>query len=86
MGKYLPTIFGFMMVLSGLPELFRSIVAMRSGVKTWWISALIAAVVLVLGIVFIANPGYVGKAIGIFTGIVLLLNGISKLISFLLFK
>lgn len=86
MGKYLPTIFGFMMVLSGLPELFRSIVAMKSGAKTWWISALIAAVVLVLGIVFIANPGYVGKAIGIFTGIVLLLNGISKLISFLLFK
>jgi len=86
MGKYLPTIFGFMMVLSGLSSLLHSITMYRAGVKNWWINAVIAVIVLVLGIVFIANPGFVGQAIGIFTGIVLLINGLSNLISFVLFK
>ncbi len=85
-GKYLPTLVGFVMIISAIANLFRSVVLMKNGVKGWWIGAIVAAVVLVLGIIILLNPSFVGQTIGIFTGIVLLVNGISSLINFVQFK
>ncbi len=85
-GKYLPTVVGFVMIISGIVDLFRSIVLLKNGVKSWWLSAIVAAVVLVLGFIFLLNPGFVGQTIGIFTGIALIINGVSSLISFVQFK
>lgn len=85
-GKYLPTVVGFVMILSGIVDLFRSIVLLKNGVKSWWLSAIVAAVVLVLGIIFLLNPGFVGQTIGIFAGIALIINGVSSLINFVQFK
>ena len=41
-----------------------------------------APVLLVFGLVFLLLPGFVGQAFGIFTGIAMLINGASGLISF----
>ena len=85
-GKYLPTLVGFVVIVSAIVNLFRSIVLMKNGVKGWWIGAIVAAVVLVLGIIILLNPGFVGQTLGIFTGIALVINGISGLINFVQYK
>jgi len=85
-GKYLPTLFGFLMILTGLRDLISSVALLKSGLKNWWLAALPAVVVLVLGFIFLLAPGFVGKSFGIFTGITLLVNGVSSLINFTQFK
>ncbi len=81
-GKYLPSLVGFFMILSAGADLFRSLVMRRNEIGTWWLSALLAAVVLVLGFVFLLRPGFVGQTIGIFTGVALLINGVANLLHF----
>ncbi len=85
-GKYLPSLVGFFMIISAIANLFRSIALMKNNVKSWWLGAIAAAAVLVLGFIILLNPGFVGQTIGIFTGIVLLVNGISSLINFVQYK
>jgi len=85
-GKYLPTLVGAVMIISALASLVRSLALMKNNVRSWWLGAIVAAVVLVLGMIILLNPGFVGQTIGILTGIVLLINGLSSLINFLQYK
>ncbi len=85
-GKYLPTLVGFIFILVAIVDLIRSFALLKNGLKTWWLSALPAIAVLVIGFVYLLKPGYVGSVIGIFTGITLLINGVSGLIGFVQFK
>ncbi len=85
-GKYLPTLTGFIMILIGGADLFRAVVLLKNGVKTWWIGAIPALIVLVLGFIFLLSPGYVGQTIGIFTGLGLIVTGVSGLIHFIQFN
>jgi len=86
MGKYLPTIFGFMMILGVLPNIFRSIAMVSNGVKSGWVSLIVALVVAGLGIYMVVQPGVVGKAFGIFSGIVLIIYGLSNLVNSIMTK
>ncbi len=81
-GKYLPVLVGFVLIINSLTELFRSVTAMKTGLKNWWFAALLSLIVLVLGFVILLNPGFVGQAFGIYVGLTLLVNGIANLISF----
>jgi len=85
-GKYLPTVVGFYMIISAIGTLLNSLSLMKNGIKNWWASALPAAVVLVLGLVILLNPGFAGATFGIITGITLLVSGLSHLINFIQFK
>jgi len=85
-GKYLPALAGFFMVICAVTGLISAFTLMRSGLKSWWVSAIPAFILLVFGIIFIVLPGTVGKAFGIFAGISLLINGLSNIISFIQMK
>ncbi len=85
-GKYLPSLIGFFMILSSGSSLFHSLILWKNGESGWWLGAVLAAIVLVLGFVFLLSPGFVGKSFGIFTGVTLLINGTSNLISFMQLK
>ena len=85
-GKYLPTLVGFLMILSSLAEIFRSISLKSAGLKSWWLGVIPAAVVLILGFVFLLKPGFVGTSFGIFTGITLVINGIAAVVNFFQLK
>lgn len=81
-GKYLPTLAGFFMIICAITDLVPSFALLKSGRKNWWYSALPAIILLVLGFIFLLMPGYVGQAFGILVGIALVINGVSCLISF----
>jgi len=85
-GKYFPTLAGFFMIVCAISNLLSSFALMKNGIKGWWLGALPSIILLVLGFIFLLNPGYVGKAFGIFVGIALIFNGISNLISFFQMK
>lgn len=85
-GKYLPTLVGFLMILSSLAEIVRSFSLKSSGLKSWWLGIVPAFVVLVLGFVFLLNPGFVGASFGIFTGITMVINGIAAVVNFFQLK
>ncbi len=85
-GKYLPTLIGFFMIVASVMALLRSLVLFKNGLKSWWAGAVPALIVLALGLVFLLAPGFVGQTFGIFTGVTLLLNGVSGLINFIQYK
>ncbi len=81
-GKYLPTLVGFFMIICAVTNLIPSFAMMKNGLKGWWYGALPAIILLVLGVFFLLKPGFVGQAFGIYSGIALLIHGASSLISF----
>ncbi len=85
-GKYLPTLVGFLMILSSLAEIVRSFSLKNAGLKSWWLGIVPAVVVLILGFVFLLKPGFVGASFGIFTGITLVINGIAAVVNFFQLK
>ena len=85
-GKYLPTLVGFFMILSSLAEIVRSFSLKSSGLKSWWLGIVPALIVLILGFVFLLNPGFVGASFGIFTGITMVINGIAAIVNFFQLK
>ncbi len=85
-GKYLPTLVGFLMILSSLAEIVRSFSLKSSGLKSWWLGIVPALIVLILGFVFLLKPGFVGASFGIFTGITLVINGIAAVVNFFQLK
>lgn len=85
-GKYLPTLVGFLMILSSLAEIVRSFSLKSAGLKSWWLSIVPALIVLILGFVFLLKPGFVGASFGIFTGITLVINGIASIVNFFQLK
>lgn len=85
-GKYLPTLVGFLMILSSLSEILRSFSLKSSGLKSWWLGIVPAVIVLILGFVFLLKPGFVGASFGIFAGITLVINGIAAIVNFFQLK
>lgn len=85
-GKYLPTLVGFFMILSSLAEIVRAFSLKSSGLKSWWLGIVPAFIVLILGFVFLLNPGFVGASFGIFTGITMVINGIAAVVNFFQLK
>lgn len=85
-GKYLPTLVGFLMILSSLAEIVRSFSLKSGGLKSWWLGVVPALIVLILGFVFLLKPGFVGASFGIFTGITLVINGIAAVVNFFQLK
>ena len=85
-GKYLPTLVGFLMILSSLAEIVRSFSLKSGGLKSWWLGIVPALIVLILGFVFLLKPGFVGASFGIFTGITLVINGIAAVVNFFQLK
>ena len=85
-GKYLPTLVGFLMILSSLAEIVRSFSLKSGGLKSWWLGIVPALIVLSLGFVFLLKPGFVGASFGIFTGITLVINGIAAVVNFFQLK
>ena len=85
-GKYLPTLVGFLMILSSLAEIVRSFSLKSGGLKSWWLGIVPALIVLILGFVFLLKPGFVGASFGIFTGITLVINGIAVVVNFFQLK
>lgn len=85
-GKYLPTLVGFLMILSAFAEIVRSFSLMSGGLKSWWLGIVPAVIVLILGFVFLLNPGFVGASFGIFSGITLVINGIAAIVNFFQLK
>lgn len=85
-GKYFPTLVGFLMILSAIAEIIRSVSLMNGGLKSWWLGLVPALIVLILGFVFLLKPGFVGASFGIFTGITLVINGIAAVINFFQLK
>lgn len=85
-GKYLPTLVGFFMILSSLAEIVRSFSLKSSVLKSWWLGIVPALIVLILGFVFLLNPGFVGASVGIFTGITMVINGIAAIVNFFQLK
>ncbi len=85
-GKYLPTLVGFFMILCAVSNLVPSLTLLKNGIRSWWYSALPAVILLILGLVFLLKPGFVGQTFGIYSGIALLINGVSSLVSFAQFK
>ncbi|MCR4578047.1 MAG: DUF308 domain-containing protein [Clostridiales bacterium] len=81
-GKYLPTLAGLFMIVSAVTSLVSLYALMKNGCKNWWYGALPVLVLLVLGCIFLFKPGFVGETFGVFSGIALLVNGVSNLISF----
>ena len=85
-GKYLPTLVGFLMILSSLAEIVRSFSLKSGGLRSWWLGVVPALIVLILGFVFLLKPGFVGASFGIFTGITLIINGIAAVVNFFQLK
>ena len=85
-GKYLPTLVGFLMILSSLAEIVRSFSLKSGGLKSWWLGIVPALIVLILGFVFLLKPSFVGASFGIFTGITLVINGIAAVVNFFQLK
>ena len=85
-GKYLPTLVGFLMILSSIAEIVRSFSLKSGGLKSWWLGIVPAVVVLILGFVFLLKPGFVGASFGIFAGITLVINGIAAVVNFFQLK
>ena len=85
-GKYLPTLVGFLIILSSLAEIVRSFSLKSGGLKSWWLGIVPALIVLILGFVFLLKPGFVGASFGIFTGITLVINGIAAVVNFFQLK
>lgn len=85
-GKYLPTLVGFFMIACAAYDLFHCVILWKNDEKNWWIGAVLDLIVLILGVIFLLKPGYVGQAFGIYAGITLLITGISSLLTFLQVK
>ncbi|MCR5089217.1 MAG: DUF308 domain-containing protein [Oscillospiraceae bacterium] len=85
-GKYLPSLVGFFVILSAIAEIIRSVSLMSGGMKSWWLGIIPAAVGLILGFIFLLKPGFVGASFGIFAGVTLLVNGLASVINFFQLK
>lgn len=73
------TVFGFVMIVDGVLKLQYSLDILRLGAKNWWIIMIISGVFVVAGLVVVFNPLFSAKALMMFAGICLIVNGVSDL-------
>ncbi|MGN1136457.1 MAG: HdeD family acid-resistance protein [Oscillospiraceae bacterium] len=81
-------IVGFITIIIGIIVLVQSFGILEHGLETkflgykiWWVTALIAVVMAILGIIIIVNPFGAVSAAMKFTGIVLIIQGVSDIIT-----
>ena len=72
-------VMGAVVVVHGAVDLQASINIRRAGFEKWWVSLLLSAVTLLLGVLIILNPFSALDALLILIGIVLVFDGISDL-------
>lgn len=77
---------GIVMLLNGLLKIQNSMDYRRFGVKNWWIYMIYATILVVFSIVLLVNPFHGQRILLIFLGVVLLVDGIFKLITIFLIK
>lgn len=81
-------IVGFITIIIGIIVLVQSFGILEHGLETkflgykiWWVTAVIAVVMAILGIIIIVNPFGAVSAAMKFTGIVLVIQGVSDIIT-----
>ena len=77
--KLIPTIFGMMIVVSGLINLGETFILSRSKYKKWWISLIIAVITIACGIFVINRALGLASLITRIAGGVLIFDGASHL-------
>jgi len=85
-GKYLPVFVGFFMFICGIIDVIYSLVLLKNKRPLWWSALALGAIIIVLGLIFIMKPGFVGQFFGILTGIGLIVIGVSNVLQFILLK
>ena len=74
-------VFGVVFLINALIKLQKSFDYRRAGSKTWWIDAVWSVVILILGIVILANPFVSDRFLTIFIGICAVIDALSQIIS-----
>ncbi len=77
--ELIPTIFGIIVVISGLSDLSQTFTLGRQKYDRWWVSLLFAIATLVLGLALIFKPFGIARFITRVIGVVLIFNGASDL-------
>ncbi len=75
----LPILAGVTVIVHGLVDLRQALLLRQSRKNNWWITLIIAAAALCLGVIMLVNPFDTLVAIMIFIGIVLIAIGLSDL-------
>ncbi|MBQ7548846.1 MAG: DUF308 domain-containing protein [Clostridia bacterium] len=76
-------IFAVILIVGGVMKIQYAVDLLRFKFRYWWIELIIAALMIVLGIITFANPFEAEKALMIYVGISLMVNGILDIISIL---
>lgn len=77
----LTMLFGIVMILDGVVKIQYGFDLMRVKAKGWFVVLIIAAVMTILGIIAVCNPFTTAKALTVFSGIVLAVDGVMDLIA-----
>ena len=75
------TVLAIVIIIDGILKLQYGIEFYRMEAKKWWIEAIAAALMVVMGIIALLNPFGSSVALMIFIGVVLMIEGASDLIS-----
>lgn len=76
-------IFAVILIVGGVMKIQYAVDLLRFKFGYWWIELILAALMIVLGIITFANPFEAEKALMIYVGISLMVNGILDIISIL---
>lgn len=76
----IPVLLGFAVVISGTLKLQNAIVLNKAGDNSWKYVLALAALCLVLGVVFIVNPFATSNVLIVMIGVGLLISGVSDLV------
>lgn len=75
------TIFGCAMIVDGVLKVQYGIDLSRIGGKYWWVVLIVAAVFIAAGLIVVFNPFFGAVAVMTFLGVMLIIDGISDLIT-----
>lgn len=77
----LATFFGCVMIVDGVLKVQYGVDLAKIGAKMWWTILILAAVIIGLGLVVVFNPFSTAMVFTIFAGAVLIINGISDIVT-----
>lgn len=77
----LATFFGCVMIVDGVLKVQYGVDLARVGAKLWWFVLLIAGVMIVLGLLVVFNPFSTAVMFTMFAGVVLIINGLSDIVT-----
>ncbi len=80
---FLTTVFAIIIIVDGILKLQYALDFRKLNANGWWIEAVCAAVMIVLGIVVLMNPFATVAAVMLFIGIVFVFEGVWDLVSIL---